>query len=264
MVPFLFLEAEVAFDLNDLTVGIPSYNTPEVLISSLKSLVDNHPNWDIKLMISENSTNDKTQKILDEMGIPYKKNPGSTHSPSVQKMMDECKTRYFLHLDSDVVITHPLYDLFEKFIKHDLALMGELQENRGGYKLKPRIAPYFCMMDLKKIKESGCLFHDEERIVATGSQGFFANIPIQKNEGQVYYDCGSILFEDCQKKDLKIGNLSVNIHKYVFHAESISWAPNSGVHGYVKLGNYRLAKFNEFASKYNDVDLDEKFLDGWT
>ncbi len=247
---------------NDLTVAIPSYNTPGVLVYALKSLAHNFPGIFFKLIISENSTNEDTANLLRKLGIPFYRNPGSKHSPSVQDMMDKCKTRYMLHLDSDILVLNNFTNLLNLFVSKDLTLMGEVQRDRGGYKLKPRVAPYFCLMDLEKIYSKGCMFHDQERIDKTGSQGFFNNLPIQENHGGTYYDCGSILFEDCEKKDLKVGDLGGTLAKYILHAESISWAPNSGIEGYENLGKWRLARFMESAKKFDGVELRGRFVDG--
>jgi hypothetical protein len=224
--------------LENFTLVVPSYNTPEITICFLRSFVQVHPDWQAKLILSENSTDDLTKNLLDKHKIPYFLNPGSTHSPSVQKMMDLCQTKYLIHCDTDILFSQSIQKLLDVFIQNDLTLMGEKQDSRGGYNLHSRIAPYFCVMDVEKIRENGCVFHDDFRIDSSGSRGFFNNLPLQPNLGQKYYDCGSILFEDCVKKGLKVGNISGIIQKYVTHFEGMSWRTKSGIDGYVIQGNH--------------------------
>lgn len=252
----------MSFDLNNLTVGIPSYNTPQVLLYALKSLVSVHPNWNPRIIISENSTNEEAANLLKKLGIPFYRNLGSKHSPSVQDMMDKCKTKYFLHLDSDILFLNPVISLFDLMEKNGLTVLGEIQRDRGGYKLKPRVAPYFCLMNMEKVRVNGCLYHDQERIDKTGSQGFFNNLPIQENGGSTYYDVGSVFYEDCERFKLKIGDMGVRMGTYVLHVESISWAPNSGIKGYEDLGKFRLGRFMEAAKKFDNVELRGRFVDG--
>lgn len=254
----------MTFDLNDITIGIPSYNTPDITLMCLKAIAHYHLDWQPKLIVSENSTDTKTSDLLDSNEIPYIKSPGSRHSPSVQSMMEACKTRYFLHLDSDAIIRGKISKILGSFVEQDIVLGGEYQGSRGGYELHPRIAPYFCFMDLKKIKENGCVFHDEGRIIESGSEGFFANVPIQKNQGRRYYDCGSILFEDCLKKDLKIGVISSETTSvFVTHYEGCSWRTSSGIPGYIQWGSEVNKRFFEETKYLQNVDIRGKFLKGF-
>lgn len=246
--------------IDDFTFCIPEYNTPEILELNLKSLVFHHRNVPIKLMISLNSTNDNDLPLLEKNNIPFFKNPGSTHSPSIQDMMGRCKTRYFIHLDSDVLFKRSILDLITLFKKHECVVMGEHQSSRGGYNLKDRIAPYFTIIDLEKIKENNIVWHDDKIIDESNSRGFFNNIPLQNNLGGIYYDNGSILFEQCAKKNLKIGKINGIIGKYVYTVESLSWAESSKVPGYIQLGKQRKADFLREAEPYRNVDIKDRFI----
>lgn len=251
-------------NLKDFTLIVPSYNTEEITLCFLRSFVQNHPNWQANLILSDNSTNDLTKNLLDKYKIPYYSDPGSTHSPSVQKMLDLCKTKYAIHCDTDILFSQSILKLLELFIENDLSLMGEKQDSRGGYNLYSRIAPYFCVFDVEKIRENGCVFHDDSRIDLTNSRGFFNNVPLQPNNGQKYYDCGSIIFEDCTKKGLKIGNISGIIQKYVTHFEGMSWRSKSGINGYIVQGNKVYNSYKIVVNKLGleKVGIEGKFVDG--
>lgn len=249
--------------VNDLTILLPSYNTEEVTLNFLKSFVKIHGKG-YPLILSENSTEDKTEVSLKVNGVPFFRNPGSTHSPSVQQMIDKCTTKYALLCDTDILFFKKIDKLFEIFLKNDLTLMGEVQGSRGGYNLHPRVAPYFCMMDLSKIRQNGILFHDDKKIDDSGSRGFFNNIPLQINRGGTYYDCGSIIFENCVKKGLKVGNISRIIGEYVRHFEGMSWRTVSKVEGYVRQGNAVYQEYTGVVGRMglSEVPLGGAFVDG--
>lgn len=251
-------------NLLDFTLIVPSYNTPEITLNFLKSFVQNHPEQTFKIILSDNSTNDLTKELLLKNKIPFYSDKGSTHSPSVQKMLDLCTTKYAIHCDTDVLFSKSITKLLEIFIENDLAIMGEQQNSRGGYNLFSRIAPYFCVIDVEKIRKYGCKFHDDDRIDSTSSRGFFNNVPIQMNNHQKYYDCGSILFEDCLKNNLKIGNIHGILGKYVTHFEGMSWRTVSGIDGYIRQGNEVYAHYKRIVTslKLGEVQIEGKFIDG--
>jgi hypothetical protein len=251
-------------NLSDFTLAVPSYNTPEITICFLRSFVQSNPHWQARLILSDNSTDDLTKILLDKHKIPYYSDPGSTHSPSVQKMLDLCQTKYMIHCDTDILFSQSILKLLEVFIQNDLTLMGEKQDSRGGYNLHSRIAPYFCVFDVEKIRQNGCVFHDDSRIDSSGSRGFFNNVPLQINQGQKYYDCGSIIFEDCTKKGLKIGNISGIIQKYVTHFEGMSWRTKSGIDGYIVQGNQVYNAYKKIVDSLGleKIEIEGKFIDG--
>ena len=89
---------------NDLTIVCCSYNTPDVFELCLKSFVFHHSLGPHKIVIVENSTDTATQEMLDSNNIPYFKNPGGTHSPSVDLGLGLVRTRYALLIDTDVIL----------------------------------------------------------------------------------------------------------------------------------------------------------------
>jgi glycosyltransferase involved in cell wall biosynthesis len=253
----LMEESITIFD--DLSLIICSYNTPEILELCLKSFVFHHGNGPHKIIIIENSTNDKTQQFLDFNNITYVKNPKGTHSPSVDIGLSLAKTKYCLLIDTDIIFKRNVGEVFTIFKEQHLTLLGEIQGDRGGFLLYPRVAPYFCFINIDNIRNKKINFHNEERVNNTNSMGFFKNIPINNgHRNQKYYDVGSVFFEDVQKNNLGISNLA-NIDSYILHAESLSWAVQTNIDQYIKMGRSRCDSFYEAAIEYKDVDVKNCF-----
>src|SRR4030095_3533451 len=236
-----------------------SYNTPEVLELCLKSFVYHHGKGPHKIVIVENSTEPQTQQLLDFHNILYMKNPKGTHSPSVDLALNRVTTDYSLLIDTDVIFKKNIGEIYEKFKGQQLTLLGEMQGNRGGFLLHPRIAPHFCFINMDHIRTRNINFHNEQKIVNTNSTGFFKNIPLNyEQRDRKYYDVGSVFFEDVQKNGLKISNLQ-DIGNYVFHAESLSWALHTHIYEYMKMGTNRQDSFYKMAMEYQDVEIKNCF-----
>jgi hypothetical protein len=84
-------------------------------------------------------------------------------------------------------------------------------------------------------------------------------LPINNEEkDQQYYDVGSVFYEDIKRNHLEIEEWK-DISSYVFHAESLSWAVQSGIDLYVEMGKNRYDNFNGIAIQYKDVDIKNCF-----
>jgi hypothetical protein len=247
---------------NDLTIVCCSYNTPDVFELCLKSFVFHHGNGPHRIVIIENSTGLATQELLDLNNIPYLKNPGGTHSLSVELGLGLVKTRYALLIDTDVLFKQPIDAVFRFFQQQQFTLLGEVQADRGGFLLYPRVAPYFCLIDMAPIRSAKIRFHDEERIKRTRSDGFFKHIPINyEQKHRRYYDVGSVFYENVKKNNFQIGHLK-NIADVVFHAESLSWALQTGLRPYTELGKQRQEAFYNTAMQYKGVEIRNCFEEG--
>lgn len=194
--------------MDNLTLITCSYNTPLVTENMLKSFLSIHPNTEV--LVSENSTNDDTAQILANHNIPFLANSGGLHGPSVDLLLDKVKTDYALLVDTDVIFLRSVEPAFEEFKKNSITIMGEIAGDRGGKKLHKRVHPWFCFIDVKKIRENGIKFFDAERM---------------RSRGEVRYDVGSSFFEDIRKAKLLIGNL-FGENYYFKHYEGMSWRVN--------------------------------------
>lgn len=245
----------------DLSIVSCSYNTPEILELCLKSFVFHHGKGPHKVVIVENSTNSETQSMLDLNNVPYIKNPAGTHSTSIDLGLDMVKTKYALLIDTDLIFNKNIDIVFVFFKQQQLTLLGEVQGDRGGFLLYPRVAPYFCLIDMEAIRLAQIKFHDEHKIALSHSEGFFKNIPLNFEErNQRFYDVGSVFYESVQNNNFGISNYE-DIREFVFHAESLSWAMQSGIECYREMGKERQDKFYNMAEKYNDIEIKNCFKD---
>ncbi len=186
------------------------------------------------------------------------------HSPSVDILFENIKTKHVLLVDSDILILKNLNPLFDLFEKNDLTIMGEEQTDRGGYEfLNPRISPHWCLINLENIKKHNIKFHDQKHIDETGSQGFHANVPLQKNEvGKKFLDCGTSFYGKVQKNVLKIGKINQRLVDYVYHLEGGggSWKKQSGIKQYQDWLKESETKYFERAKQFKDVSIKDKFF----
>ena len=244
---------------NDLSLITCSYNTPDILELCLKSFVFHHGPGPHKIIIMENSTNKTTHRLLDHNNISYTVNPGATHSSSVDICFGLVNTKYTLLIDTDIIFRKNISEPFNVFRNLQLTLFGQIQGDRGGFLLYPRIAPYCCFIDMQNIMNMKINFHHEERIINTNSSGFFKNLPINFEEkSKQYYDVGSVFYEDVKRNHLQIMEWK-DIDSYIFHAESLSWAVQSGIDQYVSMGKNRHDNFYNMAKQYKDVDIKNCF-----
>jgi len=250
-------------DYREISILVCSYNTPLHVITMLKSFVAIHGEGTFNIIIMENSTNDDTRKLLDENNIPYIKNPGGTHSKSIDEMILTCNTKYALLVDSDIIFTQKIDKLLDVMQKNNGTLMGEICGDRGGYRLHSRIQPWFCLINVDNIKKSRIRFHDEDRINKSGSHYFYQAVPLNPNVNNPipFYDVGATFYEDIDKQKLNIIDAK-GIIKYYKHFEGSSWQRASEHPEYIDHGNKVYIQFCIEAEKYKAVNIKEKFIDG--
>jgi len=210
--------------MKELTLVTCSYNTPEVTMGLLKSFYYHHKNISNKfnIVLMENSTNEDTVKLLEENNIPFHRRHNCTHSIGVDEALTKVKTKYALLLDTDVIFHKPITMIYNVFKTQKVASLGKVMGSRGGYNLVPRVFPWFNMIDIEQINKYGIRFHNQERIDNSGSNGFFGNLPIQQNEGRLYYDVGSSFLEDILEKELLVHDVDFENNLFT-HYEGMSW-----------------------------------------
>ena len=124
----------------------------------------------------------------------------------MHQALARCRTRYALLVDTDIVFRRSVLGPLDALRRHDLALLGEVCGDRGGFRLHPRVHPWFCLIDIDRIHANGIGFHDDERIRATGSEGFFGNVPLAASTRERLYDVGATFYEDIDRAGLRIGD----------------------------------------------------------
>lgn len=247
--------------LSQLSLITCSYNTPEILEIMLKSFRLRHPELDrMNIVIMENSTDDKTQCILDSNNICYIKNPGGTHSRSIDPAFEMCATQYALVVDSDIVFLKNTTDLIGKLIEDNIDLAGIECGSRGGFNLKMRIHPWFMFVNVASIKKHNIKFHDEERIKASNSLGFYGNIPINNVKSNTpMYDVGATFYEDVKSAGLEILNIP-SLQSYFFHPEGMSWQRLSGDPVYEHRGNSIWQLMQKLIDAHKVVDIKKFYI----
>jgi len=188
--------------MNDLTLITCSYNTPDIILTMLKSFHQSNNTCD-KLVIIENSTNDETAKILKENNIPFYVPGTRRHSEGVQAAFDICTTKYALLVDTDIIFKKDVDPVLKQCKENDISLLGEVCGNRGGRVINTRIHPWFCFINIDNIKKYNIKFWDSRR---------FGN----------GYDVGCSFFEDIRKNGLNVGDIKMDPFYYT-HYEGMSW-----------------------------------------
>jgi hypothetical protein len=159
------------------------------------------------VLVSENSTNNDTEKLLVNNDVPHIRAAGALHGPTVNTLLLECSTDYALLVDTDIIFHKSCEEVFEQFKSLDLTLLGDICGDRGGKRLHHRVHPWFCFINVKRVNEHNIKFYDIER---------------HTNKGDIIYDIGSTFFEDIRKAKLKIGDIKLEDNVYT-HFEGMSW-----------------------------------------
>jgi len=247
--------------MNDLTLITCSFNTPDITLTMLRSWMSVH-NSTQRLVLVDNSTDDKTKGLLFDNKIPYTSRPGLSHGQGVNEALKLCKTKYALLVDTDVIFLKNHTDIFEQFKSMDLAIMGKVEGDRGGKKIYNRVNPWHCFIDVERIKEHGITFFNEEKM-----KNSFKTDKI--------YDIGSTFLEDIKKAGLKIGNVDLE-KNYFLHLEGMSWYKNKfnpnqedtgidfgGTHNnsaFVQVYDQKYNYFKELKKRYDDIKVSNKFI----
>jgi len=193
----------------DLTLVTCNYNTPDLIIKLLQS-VKNTSSQLPNVIVMNTSTDEESDKILSDYGIPYYNLKGGTHGEAVNLALKKIKTKYAILVDSDVIFLKDFLPAFEKFKLQNLSLMGKVVGNIGGKNLHERVQPWYCFLDCAKLKNHNIQFFDKKRVKQSREE----NIKI--------YDIGSTMFEDIQRADLLIGDVDLE-NKYFKHYGGMSW-----------------------------------------
>jgi len=246
--------------LEELTLVTCSYNTPEFTSTMLKSFVHHH-NFEerFNLIMMENSTNEKTKNFLKDKNITFDCLPKRTHSISVNDALKKVKTKYALLVDTDIIFQKSIVDIYDEFKKSNVAIMGEVCGDRGGYKLFPRVFPWFCFINIEKINQHNISFHDQMRIDSTNSGKFFGNIPLNFDQSGHYYDVGSTFLEDINKFELGVIDAKFD-PEYFHHFEGMSWHKDTNHPWFLDVYNKKMLSFRRVYDFYLKVSIKDKFV----
>ena len=247
-------------DFDDLTLIVCSYNTPDILETMLKSFVFHHKTKNpMSIIVMENSTNELTVRMLQKNKIPYVRNKGMTHSIAVDIALKNVKTKYALLVDSDIIFNRSVEEVYKQFVSNGVCILGEVGGDRGGYRLYPRVYPWFCMIDMEQINKHNITFHDQKRIDSTNSGKFFGNIPLNFDHNGHYYDVGSTFLEDIHKNNLKIANVKLD-DVFFTHLEGMSWHKETNIGWFLDVYKNKEPKIFMNMMKYKSASINRKFV----
>lgn len=247
--------------MDNLTLITCSYNTPDITINMLKSWMYIH-NRTQQLILVEGSTNNETKLLLEKNNIPYINNPGGTHGQNINIALENCKTKYALLVDSDVIFLKCHNSIFSQFKEAKLAILGKIEGDRGGKKIYNRVNPWHCFLDVETIKNNNITFFNETKM----KESF---------KTEKIYDIGSTFFEDIKNAKLKIGDIDL-LGKYYFHFEGMSWYKNKydaskedtgidfgGTHNninYIQAYEYKFQLFKTAEKQYQNTSILNKYI----
>jgi glycosyltransferase involved in cell wall biosynthesis len=190
----------------NLTILTCNYNTPKMTLNLLRSLKLTNKQLPDILVINtgdNGSDHDDLRKIVNCYDCG-----NTSHGNAVNIGFDLIQTDYILLVDSDVIFLDDISKPFNIFKDKGLTLMGHVTGDRGGKSIYNRVDPWFCFMDLKKLKQWGIKFYDHERTKVTKSSKI--------------YDIGSSMFEDVINCGGYVGDCLME-GKYFKHYEGMSW-----------------------------------------
>lgn len=244
--------------MKDLTLVTCSYNTPEITMTMLKSFSFHHKEK-INIVLMENSTDNKTQSLLEANNIPYIRTKGATHSISVDRALKLVNTKYAFLTDTDVVFHKSILPIYTQFKDGKYATLGNVVGSRGGYNLWPRVFPWFQLIDMEQINEKGISYHDQIRIDESGSSAFYNNIPLNSNRDGKFYDVGATFLQDIQSYGLKIGCVNLE-NNYFTHFEGMSWQGNVPNNLYKELNTQKQKSYIEYHRKYKEQNIRDVYV----
>ena len=190
----------------DLTLLTCNYNTPEVTRNMLKSFRLVHPHTPAVVIDTSNHVGRFSLE-----GAEVHPLPDSSHGNGVNFGMQKVSTDYMLLVDSDVIFKRGVDNLLGEVKESMSVLCGEVCGDRGGYKLYPRVHPWFCLIHLKELKEQGILFFDGEKTLRSRTD-------IKRKR---WHDIGSTMYEEVVARGLPV--MDIDSSFYVDHYEGMSW-----------------------------------------
>lgn len=244
--------------MSNITLVSCNYGTPRLIEAMLKSWVATNSELGNKCLIMENSVDDDSIPFLESNKIPYVRNRGSVHYRGVEAALHLVNTRYMLLVDSDVLFVKSVKPCIDMFINEGARLAGKVEASRGGHNLHPRVHPWFCFIDVDFIRENSINFVDMKRVIATGSTGFYKNMPIAQMSGNMKYDVGATMCEDVLRAGGLVHNFSPENEAF-FHLEGMSWRGDSEIPHLRTQHEECKAKFDKISREYEHINLSGYF-----
>lgn len=108
----------------DVSVVIPAWNEENNIFRAISSIAANHTSFKVEILVINNNSTDRTQKVLDELGISnYFQSEQGT--PFARQMgLDKASGRYHLCADCDTFYPPNWINLMVKPMQQNAAVVG--------------------------------------------------------------------------------------------------------------------------------------------
>lgn len=237
----------------DCTLWTVNWNQRHCVELLLKSYVRHHyVGVPLKLMLIDNGSTDDSKEWLCTNDIPFVSlNTNIWHEPALNMTYDAVTTQYCMLCDTDVEFLDNIHH-YQTFFRGDCISTGEYidWDCFHDQKIKPRIAPWMMLWDIKKAKEAGInkWREGDNWIYDVGSwyteqlqiRGF-TNLNIQRQPGDQDKDLVSMVY----KTHVHYGKASWDIDRHGDRKDEV---------------NKRREYIKERLVLYEDIDLRNKFV----
>jgi len=220
-----------------MSLGTCSFNTPQITATMIRSYRYTHPDWTpTDVLVEDHSTNNDTNEELRRMNIHVSRYWGRSHEKGVDPLITRCRTRYLLLVDTDVIFLKNCDDLVK--MMGDNVILGNVSGDRGGKRVKDRVDPWFCLIDIGWMREESIKFYDPYR--------FWTSTDDPDIER---YDVGSSFLEDIRAKGLGVKDVNLE-GEYFRHYEGLSWHGNSTDSELLRQYNRKMSLYEIDKRKY--------------
>lgn len=187
-----------------ITILTANFNTQELTDCMLRSLQRNI-SQPVAIYVMDNS--DKTHyaaptqgniSVIDNTSKKYKGSEG--HCESIEDAFNQIDADWLILVDNDVLFLKPIDNLIKMTVNCGYDICGEV-----GHDVLPqdRLFPYFCIINLKRIKELGIHYYRKDSIVKGVA------------------DTGASFLQDCLASKLKIKRIKLD--NYILHLKNGSF-----------------------------------------
>lgn len=248
--------------MNNVSLVTVNWNGLNCLKLLLKSYVKHHYNGEpLSVVIVDNNSTDGSAQWLFENEIPFvwlKENIG--HENALNVVFNQIATEYIILNDTDWEYTDNIYKWVSFFLmdyNSPFVSVGEIVENYFEQtKLVDRISPWFWMMNLKRIRESGInYFRDPSCENWMYDVGSWLTEQI-KLKG---FENWKIFREEGRNQDTEL--ISMIYPDMGYHWGKCSWDIAEHMDRFDEIIRRRMA-IEERLNLYDDIDLKDKFKSG--
>jgi len=108
----------------DISVVIPAWNEENNIFRTLSSLSANQTNYKVEIVVINNNSKDRTQQVLDELGVRSYLQPEQGTPHARQMGLEKARGKYHLCADSDTFYPPQWMELMVKPMVNDEGITG--------------------------------------------------------------------------------------------------------------------------------------------